>query len=329
MNSFSSIPLIDLGPFIKGDKKEKLLVSKQIDEACRNIGFLIIQGHSVSPSLINKMYEISEEYFKLPYWEKMRFKMPPDRYRGYTSFGSENLANSLDTVAPPDLKESFSIGPFNHSYDEYHFGQTGSRFFASNFWPDNPLTMRKIWESYFSEMEALSNTLMSAFALALDLDENWFDSKIDKHITNFSVIHYPGQKDISVMPNQLRAGAHSDYGSLTIVNTNTDIGGLEVLNANREWETVPWLPDAFVVNLGDLMAEWTNDRWKSTMHRVINPPIEKAHLSKTSMTFFHQPNYDAVIECIPTCVSQKNPAKYGKTTSGEHVTMKINKHRDV
>ena len=329
MNNFSSIPLIDLEPFIKGEKKEKLKVCKQVDEACRNIGFLIIEGHGVSPSLTKQMYEISEEYFNLPYWEKMRFKMPPDRYRGYTSFGSENLANSLDTVAPPDLKESFSIGPFKHSYDEYHFGESGSRFFASNFWPDKPSTMRNIWESYFSEMEALSNTLMSTFALALDLDENWFDNKIDKHITNFSVIHYPGQKDISVMPNQLRAGAHSDYGSLTIVNTNTDIGGLEVLNANGEWETVPWLQDAFVVNLGDLMAEWTNDRWKSTMHRVINPPKEKAHLSKTSMTFFHQPNYDAVIECIPTCVSKQNPAKYGKTTSGEHVTMKINKHRDI
>ena len=106
------------------------------------------------------------------------------------------------------------------------------------------------------------------------------------------------------------------------MHCDTDVGGLQIQNDAGEWEDVPWLPDTFSVNLGDLMAEWTNHRWRSTMHRVTNPPRDKAHLDRLSLIFFHQPNYDAVIECLPTCVSADNPARYGRTTSGEHVTMK-------
>ncbi len=324
-----TIPIVNIEPFLIGDEDDKKKVAEFIDSACKNVGFLVIQGHGVDQNLVDSMYEISHEYFNTPIWEKMKYKMPVDRYRGYTSFGSENLANSLDEVSPPDLKESFSIGPFNHPSDEYHYGEKGSRYFAPNFWPSEPQEMKKIWENYYSEMERLSNDLMRIFALALGLEENWFHDKVDKHITNFSVIHYPGQKVMKPKKNQLRAGAHSDYGSLTIVQTNTDVGGLEIKNKSDEWEPVPWVEGAFVVNLGDLMAEWTNDRWVSTMHRVVNPPIEQSHVSKTSMTFFHQPNYDALIECIPTCTNPDDPPKYEKITSGDHVTMKINKHRTV
>ena len=324
-----TIPIIDIEPFLKGNKKQKQDVAGNINKACTNVGFLVITGHGVENNLIDSMYKVSEEYFNRPLWEKMKYKMPPDRYRGYTPFGSENLANSLDEISPPDLKESFSIGPFNHPSDEYHFGEAGSRYFAPNYWPSKPTEMQNVWENYYSEMERLSRDLMKIFAVSLGLKEDWFQDKIDKHITNFSVIHYPGQEIKKPRKNQLRAGAHSDYGSLTIVQTNTDIGGLEIKNKNNEWEPVPWVKGAFVVNLGDLMAEWTNDKWVSTMHRVVNPPVEHSTTSKTSMTFFHQPNYDAIIECIPTCIQPGEVPKYEKITSGDHVTMKINKHRTI
>ena len=327
MNSSNSvIPLINIEPFRLGGESEKRDVASLVDAACREIGFLVITGHGVSDDLIREMYEVSEDYFNLPTWEKMALKMPPDRYRGYTPMLSESLASSLDHDTPPDLKESFSIGPFNVPYDEYHFGQAGARFFAPNFWPDRPTEMRAVWEKYFLEMNRLSNDLMKIFAVALDMPENFFENKINNHITNFSVIHYPGQEK-NPDTGQLRGGEHTDYGSLTIVNTNTDIGGLEVERRDGGWEKVPWIPGAFSINIGDLMAEWTNDRWVSTMHRVSNPPRDKAHISKTSLLFFHQPNYDAEVECISTCHSDDNPPKYSKTTSGEHVTMKIMKHR--
>ena len=323
----SAVPLINIAGFLDGT--DKASVVSQIDDACRNIGFLIVEGHGVDPILIAEMHRMSHAYFDRPFWEKMRYKMPPDRYRGYTPFGAESLSYSLDEEQAPDIKESFSMGPFNHDFDEYHFGVAGARYFAPNFWPEQPDEMRTVWETYYGEMNRLSGDLMRIFATALDLDETWFVGKIDKHITNFSVIHYPGQENIAPATGQSRAGAHTDYGSLTIVQTDTDVGGLEVQTRDGSWSAVPWIPDTFAINLGDLMSEWTNDKWVSTLHRVANPPREKANISKTSLLFFHQPNYDALIECIPTCTDANNPPRHAKITSGDHVTMKINKHRTV
>jgi isopenicillin N synthase-like dioxygenase len=168
---------------------------------------------------------------------------------------------------------------------------------------------------------------MRIFAAGLGMDQHYFDGKIDRHITNFSVLHYPEQAK-EPLPGQLRAGAHTDYGSLTILKPDNAPGGLQVLNKDGQWIDVPTLPGTFVVNLGDLMAEWTNNRWVSTLHRVVNPPRDKALGSRRlSMAFFHQPNYDAAIECLPTCCDAARPPLYGRTTSGEHVWMKINKHR--
>ena len=321
-----TVPLIDIEPILRGGAADKAAVAEKLDDACREIGFLVIEGHGVSPQLIADMHDMSGEYFALPHWEKMAHKMPPDRYRGYTPPGSETLALSLDDETPPDLKESYSCGPYGVAYDEHHFGAAGERFFAPNIWPERPVKMRALWETYYREMERLAADLMRVFAIALELPEPWFADKIDKQIANFSVIHYPRQKD-APRAGQLRGGAHTDYGSLTIVQTDTDVGGLEVLRRDGGWSPVPCIPGTFAVNLGDLMVEWTNDVWVSTLHRVANPPREAAHISKTSLLFFHQPNFDAVVECIPTCCSAERPAKYERTTSGEHVTMKIMKHR--
>ncbi len=323
----STVPLIDIAQFLDGSDKSG--VAAQLDAACRKIGFLVVQGHGVDPALIAEMHRISKAYFDLPFWEKMRFKMPPDRYRGYTPYGAESLSYSLDEALPPDLKESFSMGPFDHAFDEYHFGAAGTRYFAPNFWPAQPAAMQKVWETYYAEMDRLARDLMRIFAVALGLKEDWFADKIDRHITNFSVIHYPGQENTTPKAGQSRAGAHTDYGSLTIVQTDTDVGGLEVQTRDGKWSAVPWIPDTFAINLGDLMSDWTNDQWVSTLHRVANPPRDKAHVSKTSLLFFHQPNYDAVIECIPTCTDADNPPRHAKITSGDHVTRKINKHRSV
>jgi len=324
--SEQTVPLIDIEPFLKGDPADKADVAAKLDAVCRDIGFLVIEGHGVTPQLIADMHAMSGEYFALPFWEKMERKMPPDRYRGYAPPSTENLALTLDEEMPPDLKESFSCGPYGVDYNAYHFGEAGARFFAPNVWPERPAGMQSLWQTYYAEMERLAADLMRIFALALDLPERWFQDKIAKQIANFSVIHYPGQEQ-APKPGQLRGGEHTDYGSLTIVQTDTDVGGLEVRRRDGGWAPVLWIPGTFAVNLGDLMAEWTNDIWVSTLHRVANPPRNKAHISKTSLLFFHQPNYDAEVECIPTCCSTERPAKYSCTTSGEHIIMKTLKQR--
>ena len=324
----SHIPVIDIAPYFSGNEAARRRVAEAVDGACTDLGFLIVSGHGVPDSLIGDMRRVSKAFFDLPLEEKQALAMPPDRYRGYIAFGNEALAYSLDEESPPDLKESFSIGPFDFPDDAYHRAAKPGNFFAPNLWPARPAELRPVWEAYFTAMEQLSTHLMRIFALGLGMPEHFFDDKIDRHITNFSVIHYPEQST-EPLPGQLRAGAHTDYGSLTIVKPDAAPGGLQVLGKDGGWIDVPVIPDTFVVNLGDLMAEWTNDRWVSTMHRVVNPPRDKALGSRRlSMTFFHQPNYDAVVECLPTCTSAARPPRYGRTTSGEHVWMKVNKHRE-
>ena len=322
-----SIPVVDIAPFAEGSAKDREAVAHQVDGACSSLGFLIISGHGVADGLIDDMRRVSFAYFDRPLEEKIKLRMPADRYRGYISLGSEALSYSLDQESPPDFKESFSIGPVDFPDDAYHRAAAPGKFFAANLWPESPPGFRPVWESYYREMDRVATALMRIFAVGLGMEEHYFDDKVDRHITNFSVLHYPEQAR-EPLPGQLRAGAHTDYGSLTILKPDNAPGGLQVLNKDGQWIDVPTLPGTFVVNLGDLMAEWTNNRWVSTLHRVVNPPRDKALGSRRlSMAFFHQPNYDAVIECLPTCCDADRPARYGRTTSGEHVWMKINKHR--
>lgn len=325
--SSNSIPVIDISPFYTpGDESSKMALAKEIDETYRRVGFLVIKGHQVKKQLIDDMRRISMAFFEEPVEFKKQYKMPSDRYRGYTPMGSESLSYSMDEATPADLKESYSSGPADFADDEYHSWEKAGAFFAPNFWPEKPQGMQTIWEAYYQANTELSADLMRLFALALGLDEEFFQDKIDEHITNFSAIYYPSQ-DSAPMKNQLRAGAHTDYGSLTLVHQEDAPGGLQV-QTGGEWIDVPYIPDTYVVNIGDLMAEWTNDRWVSTLHRVVNPPEEKRNVSgRLSLCFFHQPNYDAKIEVLETCCGPDNPAKYANTTSGEHVTMKVTKHR--
>jgi isopenicillin N synthase-like dioxygenase len=182
-----------------------------------------------------------------------------------------------------------------------------------------PAALRPVYTTYFRVLADLARTLMRLFALALDQPEQFFDDKIDKHISRLRVRNYPAPT-VPPKPGQLRAGTHSDYGSLTILKTEDKPGALQVYNKAGEWVDVPSVPGCFIVNLGDLMARWTNDTWVSTLHRVVNPPLDAADRSRRqSLVFFHNPNYDAVIACIPSCQGPDRPPTYPVTTSGEHL----------
>jgi isopenicillin N synthase-like dioxygenase len=184
--------------------------------------------------------------------------------------------------------------------------------------------MGPIYERYYRTMQGLATELMRLFALGLGLDEHFFDDKIDRHITNLSVLHYPPLTR-PARPGQLRAGVHSDYGSLTILQRDETPGGLEVLSEGR-WLPVPDLPGAFVVNLGDLMQDWTGGAWRSTLHRVVLPP-DLGTSDRLSIAFFHQPNHDAVISTLD--IAGADGAGFQPVTSGEHVRAKIAKHRAI
>jgi isopenicillin N synthase-like dioxygenase len=241
----------------------------------------------------------------------------PEQSRGYVGVGEENLAYGVDRAAT-DLKEFFAIGPVDVPDEPYYTNPGAYPSFAPNVWPARPPGLRATYEAYYRAMERLAADLMRAFALALDLPEGFFRDKTDRHISGIRVINYPEQP-AAPADGQLRAGPHSDYGALTILRAENVPGGLQVLNRAGAWVDVQPVPDSFVVNLGDLMMHWTNDRWISTLHRVVNPPRDRALGSRRqSIVFFYQPNYDAVIECLPGCSSADNPPKYPPVTSGEH-----------
>lgn len=312
-----NVPVIDISPFTSGDATQRQIVAEQVDQACKDIGFLVINGHGVDPDLIERTRAISRDFFDLPLETKQRIARPSiDSTRGYTAINEESLARSRDGKAyGSDLNESLMIGPVDMPDPSYAFAPAAGKHFSPNIWPEELPELQVIYTDYYRAMGKLAAQLMQIFALALKLPENYFDKKIDKHISRLRVRNYPAQ-DKAAEPGQIRAGAHSDYGSMTILYAEDKPGGLQVFNAEGQWVDVPVLPGCYIINIGDLMARWSNDHWISTLHRVVNPPAGSgAESRRQSLVFFHNPNYDAVI----TNLMSDQTAKYPATTSGEHL----------
>jgi isopenicillin N synthase-like dioxygenase len=309
------VPVVDITPLREGSGPARAALARDVDRACRDIGFLVIRGHGVDPALIERTRAMSRAFFALPLADKRRVARPaPHITRGYIGLHEESLARSRDASAyGSDLNESLMIGPVDPPPPAV--AEAGGAHFAPNLWPDQPAGLRETWSAYYRAMGTLAADLMRLFALALDLPEDFFDTKIDQHISRLRVRLYPAQPEPPV-PGQIRAGAHSDYGSLTLLATEDKPGGLQVCNAAGEWRDVPIVPGTFIVNLGELMARWTNHRWVSTLHRVVNPPRDaEGDTSRLSLVFFHNPNHDALIESL----DRSAPALYPPTTSGEHL----------
>jgi isopenicillin N synthase-like dioxygenase len=324
MNELSDVPVIDIKPYLEGDPASKSFVANSIDCACREIGFFIITGHPVRAAVIEQLWAVSSDFFNLPLDVKMKYKKPN---RGYSAVGSRAFSYSRGIKTPPDLREGFNMGPFNFLDDDYH--RNGGDLFAANIWPLEVEKMETVWCEYFATMESLGMNMIRLCALALGLPESFFDDKFDRASKTFQANYYPRQTE-KPMTGQLRGSAHTDYGSLTILLRDDSPGGLQVLTKKGEWLDVPYVPDSFVINIGDLTAQWTNDRWVSNPHRVVNPPWEVARNSdRMSFPFFLNANYDAIIEPIETCCGPDNPPKYPQTTAGEYVRRKVEASRNL
>ena len=319
-----AVPVLDISPYRHGDTVGSRTLAAAVDRTCRDIGFMVIAGHGVDPDLIAEVDSVSRAFFDLPLEEKMHIVRPaPDVTRGYQPFKAEVLARSRGNDAAGDLNESLMIGPVNVLDTPYYTASAAGKHFAPNLWPERPLGLRQAYERCYRVMDALAIDLMRLFALALDLPEGYFDASVDRSISRLRVRNYPAPR-VPPEPGQLRAGAHSDYGSLTILKTEDRPGGLQVQGKDGHWLDVPHVPGCFIVNIGDMLARWTNDRWVSTLHRVVNPPLDRAAESRRqSIVFFQNPNYDAVVACLPGCADAVNPPKYPPTTSGGHLREKF------
>ena len=324
LNVTSRVPLVDLtGAFEPGPKRKEVV--EAIRQACEDVGFLVITGHGVPDEAVHGIDATSRAFFALPEEEKRAYVGPPGVYRGFTPSQASALALSRDDESLPDLCELYTVNRFDDPDAALRAGLREGRegFFAPNIWPDPERVpgFKEAFETYYAVMEDLAVKLMRLMALALNLDEHWFDDKIADHITNLTVNHYPSL-DRPARPGQFRRGAHSDWGSLTVLYHDGE-PGLQIMSPEGDWENVQAVPDSFVVNLGDLMAAWTNDRWVSTLHRVVVPEGDTG--DRISIAFFHQPTHDARIECIPTCTSPDDPPHHEPTTSGGWILSMLQK----
>lgn len=198
-----------------------------------------------------------------------------------------------------------------------------ANFFAPNVWPDEPVGMREVWERWWQACAELGDVLTDVFARALGLPDGWFRPMLTEQPSVIRANNYERRAGAAApLPDQMRMGAHSDYGSLTILLADR-VPGLQIRDDAGEWHDVLPPEGGLLVNLGDLLAEWTNDRWRSTVHRVVPPPPGDGPARRRSIAWFQQPNEDAVIEVLDVCTSPENPAKYPPTTAGGHLLAKL------
>ena len=321
--SDQSFPIFDLGAFEAAGDQEKKRLGAEVDEICRSTGFLAIANHGVADAVIDGVWAKTHAFFDRPADVKQRVRAPYPGYPyGYLGPGTEALAKSRNVDTPPDLKESFNGGPLAVPAGMTEPEALGFCY-AATIWPEGPEGFVDAWKAYYRSMEDLARRIMRVFATALGLEEHFFDSYVDAPISALRALNYPEQR-VAPQPGQLRAGAHTDYGSLTILLPQPGSKGLEIIAPDGQWTPVPPVAGAFVINIGDLMALWTNDRWVSTVHRVVNPPPEEGGMQRRqSLAFFHQPNWLAEIACLPSCLPAGEEPKYAPVLSGPYLMAKF------
>lgn len=320
--TMDNVPVIDLDPSFSGGAAGRQQVAEAIRAACQDIGFFTIVGHRVPDATVDGLLRQARGFFAQSLEEKQKTPQPPEKIsRGYSYVGSRGLAYSTGKETPPDLQESFAMGPVDPAPQSLLGTPAATYFFGPNVWPVGADELRAAFETYYRAMEGLSLHILRLFARALALDDHYFDDKVDRHTSTMRVIFYPPQ-DAEPAPGQLRAGEHTDYGTVTILKGEDVPGGLQVKKRNGSWIDVHPRADAFVCNIGDLMMRWTNDKWISNLHRVANPPREYARLGRLSIPFFHNPNADAEIRCIRAFYGADEREKYPPVRFGDYYLSK-------
>ena len=327
----TSVPVIDLGPFLAGEPEGKPRVVEAVRQACEEIGFFLITGHQVPHTVCQAVRDVTNAFFNLPVDEKLKSGCDPAivAASGFEMMGKTALARSLGNDTPPDYREAFKIGVIDiPDGDPYYHSEAAQKFFPPNVWPERPSDFRHAYETYYRAIQRLASDIMRIFALALGLDESFFADKLDRPVNRLNAIRYLKQEQPPV-EGQLRAGEHTDYGTLTILLAEDKPGGLQVRMRSGEWIDVRPPEGAFVINIGDMMMHWTNDHWISNLHRVANPPRDSADVERLAIVFFQKPNYDAEIRCIEKYAGTASAPKYQPMSAGDHWYAKNAKARPV
>jgi isopenicillin N synthase-like dioxygenase len=294
----SYVPSIDLRPWFDGSGRAE--VAAQIDHALRTAGFLLVTGHGVDNALRAQVRTLAREFFALPESVKAGYAVEVGG-RGWIPPGAEANGYAEGTATPADLKESFSLAADDPTGDP----AVDDVWFLPNAWPAEVPALRPVLTEYLARMRALSDELMSVCAVALGLPADHFEAYLRHPTFGFNLNWYPPLRRVGPPePGQYRIGPHTDFGTVTVLDREPGLGGLQVYTADGEWVDAPFDPEAFTVNIGDLMARWTGDRWRSTRHRVLAPQAEAPEEDLLSLVYFYEADHDAVIESLPSPIGE-------------------------
>ena len=302
-----SLPIIDMTGLRSSNALDRAKVGAEIRSACLDKGFFYLKGHGVSKQLREASMDVIREFFSQPPDVKLEMDMALSSCnRGYEKLRGQ----TLEPGAPADLKEGYYIGRDLPVEDSRVI--EGKFNHGPNIWPESLPQFQNVLETYYAEMLEVARTLMRGLALSLNLNEDHFDEFCKEELATLRLLHYPEQPP-NPQPGEKGCGEHSDFGTLTLL-LQDDCGGLQVWDENEGWTDAPPVPDTYIVNLGDMIARWTNDHYHSTLHRVINT----SGRDRYSMPFFYLGNPDILIECIPTCVEDNEGPRYPVTTVERH-----------
>ncbi|KJZ72148.1 hypothetical protein HIM_08413 [Hirsutella minnesotensis 3608] len=318
------IPLIDFSKFLDGSPQEKTATAKAILDGFQTAGFVYLKKHPIPADALRHAFARSADFFAQPLEAKQRLGWTtPQANRGYSSPGREKVTQLQDAAEvervrsqAPDLKESFEIGRESDPAHRNHWpaDEGGLRGFRSDM------------NAFFDSCQALHRDLMRAIALGMGIDEDYFAPYVSAADNTLRLLHYPEVKaDVfRVNPGQVRAGEHSDYGSVTLLFQDNR-GGLQVQSPNGQFVDATPIEGTIVVNAGDLLARWSNDTIKSTIHRVVEPPRKegKEYPPRYSIAYFCNPNFDSFIETLPGTYAAEAEKKYTGINSGEYLVQRL------
>ncbi|MCG9900477.1 MAG: isopenicillin N synthase family oxygenase [Sediminibacterium sp.] len=306
-----SIPVVDLSEFTHGNATQKAAFVQQLGAAYETVGFVAVKNHGIPDKLIDSIYKYVQAFFSLPLEKKRGYEIPGlAGQRGYTSFGREHAKGS----DAPDLKEFFQFGQTIEDGEE-----VGEYYPPNVVVEDLPEFTPTLLEAY-RYYEASGKQLLRAIALYLGLDELYFDEHIHNGNSILRCIHYP---PITQEPKSaIRAEQHEDINLITLL-VGASADGLEILTKQNEWVPVTSLPEQIVVNVGDMLQRLTNNKLKSTTHRVVNPPREHWHTSRFSMPFFLHPKSKMSLKCLDLCIDDAHPKAYPDATAGEYLDERL------
>ena len=304
----ATLPVVDIAALSDPDPAARNAVAAELKAACEDKGFLYITGHGVAQASVDGMFAHAAAFFALPMEQKLALSLEHSACKqGYEKLKGQRL----EAGTPPDLKEGYYMGR-EVAADDSHI-LTAPGYFGPNQWPDCLPGFQTALLAYYADMRALAERLLRGLALSLQQPEDFFTGFCGDPLARLRLLHYPPQAP-DADPDQKGAGAHTDYGALTILAQDTS-GGLQVQDkANGDWIHADPLSGCFVVNLGDMMQRWTNGRYRSTLHRVVNV----SGRDRYSIPFFYHGTLDHVVTCIPTCLPPGEAPRHPPVKVADH-----------